>query len=168
MSRAQALISELDYEMATTRRMLERLPEARLAWQPHAKSMTLGRLGTHLAEIPRWGKRILAQDAYDLPPLGAPRAEPATLGSRADILRSFDESVAALRELLAAKSDEELKKPWSLLNRGATLVTLPKGAAVRSMVLNHSIHHRGQLSVYLRLNDVPLPAVYGPTADEGI
>jgi uncharacterized damage-inducible protein DinB len=166
MSRAQALLPEFDHEMANTRRMLERIPDEKLAFQPHPKSMSLAGLATHLAEIPKWAETILRQEVFDIAPSGATPPRPPALGSRAEILQAFADNVRSARETLASQSDAGLLKPWSLLKGGATVFTLPKLAVFRSFILSHSIHHRGQLSVYLRLNDVPLPPVYGSTADE--
>jgi uncharacterized damage-inducible protein DinB len=157
------LLTEFDHEAATTRKMLERLPDDKLAWKPHAKSMSLGGLGTHLANIPLWGDTILNERFYDL--AGAP-PNLAEKTSRLDILSSFDDSVKRARGWLD-KTDAELMAPWMLKRGGHEMFTLPRAAAFRSFVLSHLIHHRGQLSVYLRLNDVPVPPIYGPSADEG-
>lgn len=161
-----ALLPEFDHEMANTRKALERVPEEKLAWKPHAKSPTLGWLASHLAELPTWTVVGIQQDSIDLAPPGgsSPRREEAR--SRQELLARFDEHVASARAALASATDEQLMKPWSLLKGGQTLLTLPKIAVVRTWVLNHSIHHRAQLGVYLRLNEVPVPALYGPTADE--
>ncbi len=157
-----ALLPEFDHEMATTRKLLERLPEARLGWTPHARSMTLGRLATHLAEIPQWAQHIICEDEIDLKGDYKPNVETSV----AAILGVFDKSVAECRRSIAGKSDGELMAPWTFKVQGKTMFTMPRVAVMRSMLFNHIVHHRGQLSVYLRLNDVPLPAIYGPTADE--
>ncbi len=162
MAFIDALLPEFDHEMGTTRRLLERVPDEHLGWKPHDRSMSLGRLATHLAEIPQWGERILAQDELDLTGTYQPRVEP----SRAAMLAVFDQAVAQARKTLAAKSDAELMAPWTLKREGKPMFSMPKVAVIRAMLLNHMIHHRGQLSVYLRLKDVPLPAIYGPSADE--
>jgi uncharacterized damage-inducible protein DinB len=157
------LLSEFDHEMGTTRRLLERVPEDRLTWKPHEKSMTVGGLATHLGNIPNWGARILTEDGFDLakaPPNLAPKT------SRAEILAAFDQSTKAARPLLD-RTDAELMGRWTLSRGGHEMFSMPRVAAFRSFVVNHMIHHRGQLSVYLRLNDVPVPAIYGPSADEG-
>jgi uncharacterized damage-inducible protein DinB len=160
-SRAGQLIAELAQESATTRRVLERVPEDRLAWKPHAKSMSLGQLALHLAQLPFGIASLVEQLVVEAPvvPLDQP-------GSRREILEALDRSVAHATERLADWGDEGLEAPWTLTLRGAPLMTLPRGDVVRSIMLNHSYHHRGQLSVYLRMLDVPLPPVYGPTADE--
>jgi uncharacterized damage-inducible protein DinB len=157
-----ALLPEFDHEMTTTRKLLERVPEGKLAWKPHAKSMSLGDLATHVATIPYWGEVTITQPEIDLG--GAGRAEPVK--SRAELISRFDKNVAATRAALVGRSDAELMAPWSLKNSGHTVFTMPKAAVWRSFVMNHIVHHRAQLSVYLRMNDVPVPAMYGPSADE--
>jgi uncharacterized damage-inducible protein DinB len=152
--------------MATTRRVLDRVPEDRLEWLPHSKSMSLGRLATHLAELPGWGSVTLRQDSFDLAPPGGPGYAPATLNTRAEILDLFDKNVASTRAVLESTDDPRFLQPWTLLKGGNTVFTLPRVAVFRTMLINHVIHHRGQISVYLRLNDVPVPSIYGPSADE--
>ena len=146
--------------MPVTRRLLERLPIEKLAWKPHAKSKSVGELATHITELPRWGLRI-GQSTWAV---GSEKAPP--LVSTADFLARFDENVAASRAAIAGKTDEQLKERLTVTRNGAEFFTLPKVSVLRRVLLNHLIHHRGQLSVYLRLHDVPLPAIYGPTADE--
>ncbi len=163
MAYTDALLPEFDHEMGTTRRLLERVPDEHLGWKPHDRSMSLGRLATHLAEIPQWGERILGHDELNFTGSYQPRIEQ----SRAAILAIFDEAVAQARKTLAAKSDPELMVPWTLKREGKPVFSMPKVVVIRSMLLNHMVHHRGQLSVYLRLKDVPVPAMYGPSADEG-
>jgi uncharacterized damage-inducible protein DinB len=163
MAIKDALLSEYDHEMATTRRLLERLPDDKLAWKPHEKSMTLGGLATHLANLPFWGLTILSESSYDLAD-GPPRA--ALKASRAEVLEAFDDLTRRTRALMD-KTDAEYLGIWSLKRSGQEMFSLPRAAAFRSFVMNHIIHHRGQMSVYLRLNDVPVPPIYGPTADEG-
>ncbi len=164
MAFTDALLPEFDREMGTTRKLLERLPEQHLGWKPHERSMSLGRLATHVAEIPQWGERALEQDEDDICGPYTPREEK----SRDAILAIFDGHVATARKVIASKSDAEFVAPWTLKRDGKTMFTMPKAVVVRQMVLNHLIHHRGQLSVYLRLHNVPLPSMYGPTADEGV
>jgi uncharacterized damage-inducible protein DinB len=163
MSLKDLLLAEWDHEIASARRMLERLPDDRLGWQPHPKSMTLGGLGTHMANLPTWGPTILDAATFDLANV-PPKREP--LSSRADILALFDASTGRLRAMLD-RSDAEWLAPWTLRRNGQEMFTAPRWMAFRSWILNHLVHHRGQLSVFLRLIDVPVPAVYGPTADEG-
>jgi uncharacterized damage-inducible protein DinB len=163
MAIKDALLPEYDHEMGTARRVLERVPEDKLTWQPHEKSMTLGRLATHLAEIPEWVVIVLNHPEFNM--TGNHSAAAKT--SRADILALFDKNVQAGRALLDAKSDAELMAPWTFKRDGQTMFSMPGIAAVRAWVMNHTIHHRGQLSVYLRLTNTPVPAIYGPSADEG-
>lgn len=167
MSWSEMLVPELDQEMATTRKMLERVPETKFGWQPHAKSMTLGRLATHLSELPGWVTMTLETDDLDFMPPGSPPYQPKTAASRDALLDTFDTSLVAARQALTGASDVLLAKPWTLKAGGKVLFTMPKMAVLRSMVFNHTVHHRAQLGVYLRLNDVALPSTYGPSADEG-
>jgi uncharacterized damage-inducible protein DinB len=158
-----ALLAEYDHEMAATRKVLERIPDDKLTWRPHDKSRTLGALGLHVANLPNWGELILDRFSVDLaeaPPLNK---EPE---SRSSILSAFDASRARTRKLLD-KTDAELAAMWSLKREGQEVFSLPRSAAFRTFVLSHIVHHRGQLSLYLRLNDIPVPALYGPSADEG-
>jgi uncharacterized damage-inducible protein DinB len=150
--------------MGTTRRLLERLPDDRLTWKPHGRSMSLGGLATHLSHLPHWGGTILNESSFDLA-AGPPRV--SDKASRAEILAAFDETSRATRDWLAATSDGALQALWTLKRGSQQLFSVPRAAAFRSFVLHHVIHHRGQLSVYLRLNDVAVPAIYGPSADEG-
>jgi len=167
MAISQALLPEFDHEMSNTRKTLERIPENDFTWKPHPKSMTLGRLAGHLAEIPGWAVLSIAQESFDVAPPGAPRPQGTIAQSRQHALDVFDKNVAEARAAIAGASDEQLMKPWSLLGGGRTIFTMPRIAVLRSMVMNHSIHHRAQLGVYLRLNNVPVPSIYGPSADEG-
>src|SRR5579864_1230790 len=160
---SQALLPEFDQEMANTRKSLERVPEDKFSFKPHTKSMTLGALATHLATINHWAEAIFGQDSFDVST--APRTE--ELKSRADILASFDQTTAIARKAIASANDAHMLKPWTLKAGPHTVFTLPRVAVVRSFLLNHGIHHRAQLGVYLRLNDIPVPSIYGPSADEG-
>jgi uncharacterized damage-inducible protein DinB len=164
----EVLLQEFDREMSSTRKTLERLPEDKLEWRPHEKSFKMGDLATHLANIPTWIGYTMEQDSMDMHPPGAPAPRATPAGSRAELLARFDKNVSAARGTLAGARDEQLGKPWTLLVGGKEIFTQPKIAVLRSFVMNHSIHHRAQLGVYLRLNDVPVPAIYGPTADEGM
>ena len=163
MAIKDGILTEYDHEMGTTRKLLERLPDDKLQWKPHAKSMSLGGLATHVSNLPNWGATILNQLSFDLADAPPNLEEKA---SRAEILAAFDASAARTRAALD-KSDPELLAPWSLRRGGHEVFTLPRVAAFRTFVLYHVVHHRGQLSVYLRLNDIPIPAIYGPSADEG-
>jgi len=162
MAIKDGLLAEYDHEMGTTRKLLDRVPDDRMSWKPHGKSMSLGGLATHLANIPHWGGAILNNTSFDLAAAPPPIAEKT---SRADVLAHFDETVRATRAWLD-RTDAELVAPWTLKRGGQEMFSIPRIAAFRSFVLYHIVHHRGQLSVYLRLNDVPVPAIYGPSADE--
>jgi uncharacterized damage-inducible protein DinB len=166
MTIAESLLPEFDHEMATTRRLLERVPEDRFGWRPHEKSMTLGRLASHLAEMPDWGYEVCTGDEIDLAPQGAEPQKPAVHTARAELLAAFDAAVAKAREAIARTDDATMMRDWSAKGGDQTYFTMPKVAVLRAWVLNHNVHHRGQLSVYLRLLDVPVPAIYGPSADE--
>jgi uncharacterized damage-inducible protein DinB len=152
--------------MANTRKALERVPEEKFGWKPHEKSMTLGRLATHVAELTGWIPTTLETESLDFAPPGAPPNRPKTAGSRAELLDTFDKNVAAARSAIPGAGGAQWMVPWILLNGGKTMFSLPRIAVLRGMAMNHIIHHRGQLAVYLRLNDVPVPALYGPSADE--
>ncbi len=166
MPQNQFMLPEFDQEMANTRKVLERVPEDRLTYKPHAKSSDLGGLAMHVALIPSWGVETLTKDSIDIAPVGAPPYEPPKPATRQEILDAFDANVKSARTALENVSDEALSQSWSLLAGGKPLFTMPRGAVMRSMILNHLIHHRAQLTVYLRLNDVPVPGMYGPSADE--
>lgn len=159
----EALLAEYDREMGTTRKLLERVPDDKLSWRPHEKSMSMAALATHLGHIPRWTDRILSSPWFDL--ASAPQP-PEPRESRAQILHAFDEATRSARGLLD-RSDAEYASRWTLKRGGQEMFSMPRIAALRSFVLSHVIHHRGQLSVYLRLNDIPVPPIYGPSADEG-
>ena len=163
MSICEPLAAELQREAATTRKMLERVPEDKFGWKPHEKSMPLGRLAGHVAELPTLVAPVLKQDELDF---ATGNFQPLNPSSVAELLERFDGNVAAAAELLKDQTDERMHETWRLRSGDRVFVELPRVAVIRSMVLNHIVHHRGQLSVYLRLLDVPLPSVYGPTADE--
>jgi uncharacterized damage-inducible protein DinB len=163
MNMIDPVLAELAHEAATTRRLLERLPQAHLTWKPHEKSMTLGRLAGHIAEIPVRISGMLEPDEYDF---AAGGGDPHTASSVADLLAFFDQSVSQATERLKKQTTDRLLATWRLKKGGKQLLEMPRMGAIRFMMLNHLIHHRGQLSVYLRLQNVPLPSIYGPTADE--
>jgi uncharacterized damage-inducible protein DinB len=166
MSIARMLLPEYDQELATTRRVLARIPEDRLAWQPHPKSMSLGRLASHLAELAGFGALTITQDELNLASLAG--RTPLALGSRQEILDLFDANVQKTRATIEATGDEAFQKPWTLRRGDQVFFSIPRVSALRTMLINHIIHHRGQLSVYLRLTDTPVPSIYGPTADEQV
>jgi uncharacterized damage-inducible protein DinB len=164
---SQMLLPEFDMEMAKTRSALERIPEDKFGWKPHEKSMTMGQLAGHLAEMPGWTAPTLNQDSFDVAPPGSPPYQPAKPASRKELLELFDKNTASARAAIEHVSDENLMKPWTLLSGGKNLFTMPRIVVLRNMIMNHNIHHRAQLGVYYRLNNVPVPATYGPSADEG-
>ncbi len=166
MSLSEAFLLEFDHEMANTRKTLERVPDGKLAWKPHEKSGTMGWLAGHVANIPGWIVFTLKEDSLDLAPAGKPVQPASEPISRKELLATFDKNVSEARAALAKASDAQLRKPWTLLKTGKPILTMPRMAVLRSFVMNHCIHHRAQLGVYLRLNNVPLPAIYGPSADE--
>ncbi len=163
MSIAESMVAEIGHEAATTRRLLERLPEQHFGWKPHEKSMTLGRLAGHIAEIPGWISTIVEKDEFDVAASGR---TPAVHKTRAEVIQLFDANVAKITEVLKRQTDQRMMAPWRLKKAGQLIFELPRVAMVRAMGMTHVVHHRGQLSVYLRLKDVPLPSIYGPTADE--
>lgn len=166
MSIAESMLPEFDHEMAGTRKTLERIPDDKLSWKAHPKSNTIGWVGSHLAEIPGWVEGTLTRESWDFSPPGDPPYRTPILESRQQILEKFDSNVAAARRAIAATTDEALKKPWSLLYQGNIIFTQSRLDVLRSFILNHMIHHRAYLCSYLRLNDIPVPALYGPSADE--
>ena len=165
MGLVEALLPEFDREMGLTRKLLTRVPEPQLAWQPHPKSMTLGRLAEHLAELPLWAAMTVNQTGVEMTKKPADHQPPST---RAAVLELFDRNVALGRAALLGKTDAELMAPWTLTAGGKELFTMPKVAVLRNFVFNHIVHHRGQLSVYLRMHDIPIPSIYGPSADEAM
>lgn len=165
MSLNTTLLPEFDHEMSTTRRLLDRVPEAELGWKPHAKSMTLGELAGHIANLPFWCSTTLQTTVLDLDSLGED-VRPKPPSSREALLQEFDSRVATARAAIAEASDAAMLAPWTLRKGPHELFSMPRVSAIRSFVMNHLIHHRGQLTVYLRMKDVPIPPIYGPSADE--
>ena len=159
-----ALLPEFDREMGLTRRALERVPDGQFDWKPHPTSMTLGRLAEHLTEMPQWATTTMTQSSLELTTeRPADYGRPAT---RAAVIKQFDTYLKESRGTVAGKTDGELNAPWTLKAGGKEVFTMPKIAVIRNFVLNHMIHHRGQLMVYLRMLGVPVPSTYGPSADE--
>jgi uncharacterized damage-inducible protein DinB len=165
MTISQSLLPEFDREMASTRKTLERVPEGKGDFRPHPKSMALSRLAGHVAEIPMWAVLTLTSDEFDV----ATRRPEDTfvMTSRQEVLDRFDDLITRAREALVGTSDAEMMKTWTFKHGDRTIMAMPKAAVLRAMVMNHLIHHRAQLGVYLRMNDVPVPSIYGPSADEG-
>ena len=154
-------------ELASTRRCLERMPDEKLGFKPHERSMSAGDLAGHLAQIPFWGVMTFDRVELDIEPVGGPAYTRPAVTSVAAELAEFDKRANELKEWLAKTSDEAMMSPWTLLKGGKPVLTMPKIAVYRSFVMNHMIHHRGQLTVYLRLMGIPVPSLYGPSADEG-
>jgi len=167
MSYSETILPEFDQEMASTRKVLERVPEDKLEWRPHPKSNTIGWNANHLADMPGWVVNTLTATSLDIAPVGAPPYSMPKIASRQDILAKFDKNVAEARRALAAAKDNEMGVGWSLLKGGQTLFTMPRRSVIRTFVMNHIIHHRAVLCVYLRLNNIAVPGMYGPSGDEG-
>jgi len=163
MSMTAALLQEYESEAKTTRKLLERVPQDKLTWKPHPKSMSLGYLAMHIATAQGFCAGWTMKDSFDF---GAGGERPGDPTTTAEILAAHDKSVGQVKEILTKLGDEGLGQPWEARMGGQTLMKMPKGAVVRNIVLNHVYHHRGQLTVYLRLLDVPVPSIYGPSADE--
>lgn len=166
MSIAQSLLPEFDHEMAGTRKTIERIPEDKLSWKAHPKSNSIGWVAAHLANIVNWADITMIGDSFDIAPPGKEPYRTNVPDKVSDILKIFDDNLVKSRAAIAAASDELMMKPWSLLSGGQAVMTMPKIAVLRTFVMNHSIHHRAHLCVYLRLNDVPVPGLYGPSGDE--
>ena len=162
----QTFLGEFDNEMANTRKVLERVPLEKYEYKPHEKSGEMGWLAAHVANLVSWVSLAINSDNFDLAPPGEEAPHTKTSHTREELLAAFDKNVVAAREALTNATDETMLGPWSLLRGGQTLFTIPRVAVVRSFAMNHLIHHRAQLTVYLRMNDVPLPPLYGPSADE--
>jgi uncharacterized damage-inducible protein DinB len=160
MSTADTLLPEFEQEMKTTRRLLERVPSDKGTWKPHEKSFSLGHLAQLVSSMPGWITNTLTSDKLDLA-----QGSKYSYEETEALLEKFDKNVREAREAIAASTDSDFEKPWSLMMGEKVLMTMPRGPVTRQHV-NHLVHHRGQLSVYLRLLDVPIPSIYGPTADE--
>ncbi|MHC9541499.1 MAG: DinB family protein [Vulcanimicrobiota bacterium] len=166
MNFALSLMLEFDQELAQTRKTLERVPDPLFGWKPHEKSFTMGEMAAHIESLLEWGLDVLTKDSYDARPedMAANKAkEPKT---QAELIASFDKHREQFRAALEKMDNDSFLKPWSLSVGGKNIFTIPRIAAVRGMIMNHMIHHRGQLTVYFRLNDIPVPGLYGPSADE--
>lgn len=163
MTMSQVLLPEFDREMQFTRKALERVPDDQFDWKPHVKSMTMGRLATHLAELPGFAAMIIQTEEMNLDKRGY---KPPTITTGAELLALFDKNAAATHEAIAGATDDDLRKRWKMIYQEKAIFEAPRAAAVRSLAMNHLIHHRGQITVYLRLLDVAVPAIYGPSADE--
>src|SRR5437867_2858856 len=158
---SDALLPEFDHEMATTRKFLERVPDDRLGWKPHQKSFSIGQLGTHLSNIPSWISDTMNRSELDIAPVGKLPYKESEKHSRQEMLDGFDKNVVAGRQAIASATDQTMMGSWSLLSGGKPIMTLPRVAVLRSFIMNHIIHHRAQMGVYLRLCDIPVPSAYG-------
>jgi uncharacterized damage-inducible protein DinB len=165
MKMTDVFLSQLDSESARTRRALERVPEGRDDWKPHDKSMPLGRLAMLVARMPSWITMIINQDELDLNPPGGSNIDQKPLRTSAELVQAHDEGVAQARKALQGVTEDQLMKPWRLLVSGKVVNEEPRHVVLRDTFM-HLSHHRGQLTVYQRLNDVPVPAIYGPSADD--
>jgi len=163
MKITELLIAELEREAVGTRKALERVPEGKDDWKPHEKSMPLGYLASLIATMPSWVVSMVTQDERDIGAAGEKRPD---LRTNRDLLEAFDKAVAGAKEALSSATDEHLMTPWRLLVQGHVVAEQPRYVMIRDSAFNHMAHHRGQLTVYLRLNDIPVPSLYGPTADE--
>jgi uncharacterized damage-inducible protein DinB len=162
MTISEMFLPEFDQEMASTRKLLERVPEGNWDYKPHPKSMPLGRLAAHVAELPFWAKHTLSVESLDI----KPGEQPFTIASKRELLEAFDKNVVEAREALKKATDADMAKTWTLSFAGKPVFSMPRSAVLRGSVMNHLIHHRAQLGVYLRLNDIAIPGMYGPSADE--
>lgn len=167
MTYVEMLLPEYDQEMANTRKLLECVPDGNMDWKPHEKSMSLGRLAGHVAELPSWAVNTIQMEVLDLTPAAGEGFKPLIATSSRELVTAFDRNVAEARTAISSASDEHLARIWKLIFKGQVVLSMPRSAVLRNMVLNHLIHHRAQLGVYLRLNNVAIPGMYGPSADEG-
>jgi uncharacterized damage-inducible protein DinB len=167
MALGESMLPEFDHEMANTRKTLERVPDDKFAWKPHEKSFSMGALASHVSNLPNWMSTTIDMDEFDIAPVNEPVRSPEhECHSRQALLETFDNNVSKARSALAQVNDEKMFQPWTLLAGGNKIFSMPRAAVLRSFVMNHLIHHRAQLGVYLRLNDIPVPSIYGPSADE--
>ena len=164
---SEMLVPEFDQEMAMTRRALERVEDEALHWKPHDNSMSLAELTGHIADVPGWVPKTMESPEIDLMPETGPTLEPFVPKTYLELLKRFDQNVEQARAALLAASDDDYLAQWTLKARGKEVFSLPRVAVIRTMILNHLVHHRGQLTVYYRLLGIPVPALYGPSADEG-
>jgi uncharacterized damage-inducible protein DinB len=165
MAISESILPEFDHETSKTRTLLERVPAEKADWKPHVKSMSLGQLAMHIANLPNWTSITLERKEFDTDPPEVDRATPRGFESTQHLLEFYDANVSAARALLVRTTDADFMVQWTLKNGGKAMFSMPRVAVLRSFVLNHAVHHRGQLSVYLRLLDVAIPNIYGPTAD---
>ena len=167
MTIGQSMLPEFDQEMQSTRKTLERVPDDKWNWKPHEKSGTVSWLASHVATMVGWLPITINTEELDYAPVGGPAFELPKIANRKELLAEFDKNVAESRAALSKVSDAEMMKNWKLLAGGQEIFTMPRAACIRGMVMNHLIHHRAQLTVYYRLLGIPVPGLYGPSADEG-
>jgi DinB family len=163
---SDALLPEYDQEVKATRKCLERIPEDKLTYKPHPKSFDMGSLAIHIATMLGWGVTTLTSDSFDYAPVGGEPYVPPVVKTNAELLALFDKGATDFRAAIAGADNDAMMKDWTLLGGGKPVFTMPRVACIRGMIFNHIVHHRGQLTVYLRLCDIPVPAIYGPSADE--
>lgn len=169
MAFKDSFLSEFDQEMAKTRKTLELVPEEKFAWKPHAKSMAMGALASHLVNLAGFGGMIFDSASFEMAPQGAEPPRPMfSAKTRKDLLETFDKNAGFARSRIENATEDQLAETWTLLNGGNVIFALPRRGVLRAMLISHSIHHRAQLGVYLRLNNLPVPSIYGPSADEPI
>jgi uncharacterized damage-inducible protein DinB len=161
MKLSESILMELDQEAQTTKRVLDRIPDDKLSWRPHPKSFSLGQLALHIASVPGGVTTIAMQDTSEVPNFTQPEAK-----SRQEILDTFSKSLESAKGNLNKMDDARMAATWTLTRSGKVVMSAPRAAFLRSVLLNHVYHHRGQLSVYLRMLDVPVPSIYGPSADD--
>ena len=161
MTFSETYLPEFDHEMANTRKLLDGVPDAKFDWKPHAKSMTLGSLAGHISDLVEWAAVVISQEKLEI----TPGTQPQAAKTKAALMASLDKNIAESRKAIAGATDEHLAKTWEFLYGGHSIFAMPRRDVLRNVVMNHIIHHRGQLSVYLRLLDVPIPGMYGPSAD---
>lgn len=163
----QSFLGELEREVQVTRKVIERIPDDKLGWKPHEKSMTAGSLASHIAEMYSWGTVTMKVDELDLAPVDGPKWEPFQGKSTAEIVTRLEANFTAAKEAISsATDDQDWMKMWTLKMGGQIMFSMPRVACMRGMIMNHIVHHRGQLSVYLRMLDIAVPSIYGPSADE--
>lgn len=163
MAMKDPILAEFQHEAALTRKTLDKIPDDKFDWSPHTKSFSLGKLASHTADIPNWAVMTMKQPELDF---ATADYKPKNEKTKDEILKNFDENVKAAVDAIKAGSDEDMMSNWKLRNGEQVYFEMPKAQVLRGMVLNHTIHHRAQLGVYLRLLDIPVPAIYGPSADD--
>jgi uncharacterized damage-inducible protein DinB len=166
MSYAQTLLPEFDHEMASTRKVLERVPDDKLDWRAHPKSNTIGWNANHIADLPDWSVSVFTEPGYDFAPAGGQRYQMPSLKTAREMVALFDANVAKARAALLTLKDESLNDPWTLRGGERIIFTMPRVMVICSFLMNHIIHHRAILAVYLRLNNIAVPGLYGPSGDE--